>query len=426
MALQGTIKDFGLADIFQLIGIQRKTGVLTLGNGEDTVTVKFHEGRVVGADTKSQSVEDLLGAVLVRTGRITQAQLREALRIQKKTLQRLGYVIVKSGFIKVEDLVEALRVQSTQIVYRLFRWRAGDYNFDTADDLEYDEKHFEPINAETILMEGARMIDEWPIIERRIKSDRMILGRTEAAELLDLEVESIVDRDIEFNFELDGKGEVREAESSADGKEVTLSPEERMILGLVDGARSVEEINDRSTLGEFDTYRILADLMTRQLVVEIRRPTAGEAAQRTRRLPERMLQISVTVGLFALSGLGLATLSSNPIPPWRVGQEATTAAQLRSSASRVRLERIETAIEIFYLEAGVFPRELALLARNGYLRPTDLLDSEGREYGYRLSEGGFQLFAFGADGGIDPDLSVYRRFNSAQRLMGRRPEPETP
>ena len=32
MALEGTIKDFGLPDIFQLIGLQRKTGILTLKN----------------------------------------------------------------------------------------------------------------------------------------------------------------------------------------------------------------------------------------------------------------------------------------------------------------------------------------------------------------------------------------------------------
>ena len=62
MALQGTLKDFGLGDIFQLIGIQRKTGILTLVGSEDTVTVKFLEGQVVGADTKRRSVEELLGA----------------------------------------------------------------------------------------------------------------------------------------------------------------------------------------------------------------------------------------------------------------------------------------------------------------------------------------------------------------------------
>ena len=81
MALVGTIKDFGLADILQLIGLQRKTGLLTLEHDTDMVTVKFLEGAVVGADTSTRNLEDLLGSVLVRTGRITQAQLRESLQI---------------------------------------------------------------------------------------------------------------------------------------------------------------------------------------------------------------------------------------------------------------------------------------------------------------------------------------------------------
>ena len=83
MALEGTIRDFGLADILQLIGIQRKTGELTLDDGDDQVTVKFLDGNVVGADTRKRTVEDLLGAVLVSTGRITEGQLQEALRTQK-------------------------------------------------------------------------------------------------------------------------------------------------------------------------------------------------------------------------------------------------------------------------------------------------------------------------------------------------------
>ena len=49
MALQGTIKDFALPDIFQLIGLQKKTGILTLSNDEETVTLKFRIGEVVGA-----------------------------------------------------------------------------------------------------------------------------------------------------------------------------------------------------------------------------------------------------------------------------------------------------------------------------------------------------------------------------------------
>ena len=53
MALQGTIRDFGLPDIFQLIGLQRKTGILNLTNDKDkeSVTVTFEGGMVVMADS---------------------------------------------------------------------------------------------------------------------------------------------------------------------------------------------------------------------------------------------------------------------------------------------------------------------------------------------------------------------------------------
>ena len=76
MALVGTLKDFGLADILQLIGLQRKSGLLTLEHGPDRVTVKFLEGAVVGADTSTRNLEELLGSVLVRTGRITESGRR--------------------------------------------------------------------------------------------------------------------------------------------------------------------------------------------------------------------------------------------------------------------------------------------------------------------------------------------------------------
>ena len=49
MALRGTLGDFSLADILQLIGLQRKTGVLVLRRGSDEVSIGFDAGRVVSA-----------------------------------------------------------------------------------------------------------------------------------------------------------------------------------------------------------------------------------------------------------------------------------------------------------------------------------------------------------------------------------------
>jgi hypothetical protein len=86
VALEGTLRDFSLADIFQLIGLQRKTGVLTLRAPEDVVTVSFLDGKVVGADSLNKRIEDRLGQVLLKTGAVTQEELDASLRVQMETL----------------------------------------------------------------------------------------------------------------------------------------------------------------------------------------------------------------------------------------------------------------------------------------------------------------------------------------------------
>src|SRR5213592_3975513 len=170
MALEGTLRDFSLADIFQLIGLQRKTGVLTLRGKDDNVTVTFLDGKVVGADSASHRLENRLGHVLMKSGMLTQEQLARALEIQKETLQRLGFILTHYQIISNDSLKQALQLQILQIVYRLFRWKDGDYHFSQETTIEYDRDNVVPISAESILMEGARMIDEWPIIEKRIRS----------------------------------------------------------------------------------------------------------------------------------------------------------------------------------------------------------------------------------------------------------------
>jgi hypothetical protein len=176
MALQGTIKDFGLPDIFQLIGLQRKTGILMLTNDKDkeSVTVTFESGMVVMADSSQRRLEDRLGNVLVKQGKLSRERLEDALTTQKQTLQRLGHILAASSAITTRDLRDALSVQVAQIVFRVFRWRDGRYQFNAADTVDYDRENFVPMSTDFILMEGIRMVDEWPIIEKKIPSFDMV------------------------------------------------------------------------------------------------------------------------------------------------------------------------------------------------------------------------------------------------------------
>ena len=66
MALSGTLKDFGIADILQLIGHQTEDRAADLKASEEEVEVFFVDGNVVFASEKARKSSNLLGGLLVR------------------------------------------------------------------------------------------------------------------------------------------------------------------------------------------------------------------------------------------------------------------------------------------------------------------------------------------------------------------------
>src|SRR5213076_1050896 len=265
MALEGTLRDFSLADIFQLIGLQRKTGVLTLRGKDDNVTVTFLDGKVVGADSASHRLETRLGHVLIKSGMLTQEQLARALEIQKETLQRLGFILTHYQIISTDSLKQALQLQILQIVYRLFRWKDGDYHFSQETTIEYDRDNVQPISAESILMEGARMIDEWPIIEKRVRSYDMVFRK----KMTDQEIVVVgAEEADEIDFSSGEATAMRKRRPGLSDK-IRISQEEKAIYDLVDGTMTVGDIVEVSRLSEFDTNKALYELLTRDLIEEV-------------------------------------------------------------------------------------------------------------------------------------------------------------
>ena len=264
MALEGTLEDFSLADIFQLIALQRKTGILSLKRNQEVVSVKFHNGMVIGADSSPKKLEDRIGKVLEKTGLISEDQLKEALEYQQKTLQKIGFILVDQNYITREQLQDALQIQVAQMIYRLFRWHKGEYYFDQKArvDLESDE-NIPPMSAESILMEGIQMIDEWPIIEKRIPNFQMVFRPT--IELSDIDLGDLAAEDAEFEAAFAKVNAFAPAVADT-GEKIRLSREEAEVFLLVDGKNSVNEVVESSKLGEFHTCKALYDLLERKIV----------------------------------------------------------------------------------------------------------------------------------------------------------------
>src|SRR5882724_7710033 len=105
MALKGTLKDFGIYDIFQLIQQQQKAGMLVMRDKEHEVRILFDTGKIVGADSAgNKQQKEPLGLLLVRAGLVTQQQLDAALASQQKNLRKLGDLLMADNAISKEDL----------------------------------------------------------------------------------------------------------------------------------------------------------------------------------------------------------------------------------------------------------------------------------------------------------------------------------
>jgi hypothetical protein len=396
MALEGTIKDFGLPDIFQLIGLQRKTGLLTLKNEKDVVTVTFEGGMVVMADSSTKRLEDRLGNVLVKQGKLSKEKLEDALQTQKATLQRLGHVLTVNNYITEKDLKDALHVQISQLVFKVFRWRDGEYHFAPTDAVEYDRDHFTPLSADFILMEGIRMVDEWPIIEKKIPSMDIVFRPAVQPSMI--EVAAGAD---------DGGPGLDHAPSA--GK-VRLTPHEDQIFRKVDGTRTVQAIIDSTGTGEFDVCRTLFDLLNRNLITTVGRGVARDVDIGRRDAPVTSAPGWLAAALIvAVAGLGIAVRRSEPFLV--LGRPAFLRGSydlLLSDVSHTRLQRLDRAILAFRLAQGSLPRTLDDVVTRGLVDRTYLKDPWERPFHYAVTQEGYLLSAVDDAGRKLPDSVIDR------------------
>jgi len=414
VALQGTLRDFSLADIFQLIGLQRKTGVLALKGPEDTVSVLFDQGRIVGAESEIRRLEDRLGNVLLKTDKVSRADLNQVLTLQKKTGRRIGDLLVEGSILSDDDLGRALVLQVTQIIYRLFRWSEGSFRFAQTSSVDYESNRFRPIPVEGILMEGLRILDEWPLIEKRVNSFEKIYKASDPARVVqavDTAEDLICEEDLDLALgSMAGEGALQEGreETGSEPDMVTVAPWELIVYNLLDGTLSVQEIIDRSDLGEFETCKALFSLLEKDLIVEASlavnapRPAPAKKAY----LDRSLTALAALLGSAILLAGGWNHLTNTPPGRYLAPYSgfSPTMDSLQLSASHSRLARLEFAIRLFALYRSHYPRSLDELARMGLLSAADLQDPWGRPYEYILTRRSYQIRGTDAGGEQRPEL----------------------
>jgi tetratricopeptide (TPR) repeat protein len=227
MAIKGSLKEASLPDVLQLLALGQKTGCLSIADRSNFGYIYFDRGRICYASIVNR--RDRLGDILVKHGLVTQEQLDAGIKRQEKVRdKKLGEILVSQSAISQENLERYMRMQIEEAVYYLFTWTQGTFNFET--DVRPEQQDFlVSINPESLLLEGARRVDEWSLIEKKIPSFDLIF---------------IVDRD-------------RLAISDA-----ALTDTQQRLLPLLDGSRDINQVIEDTGLGEFEVGKALYGLIT--------------------------------------------------------------------------------------------------------------------------------------------------------------------
>jgi hypothetical protein len=368
VALRGNLKDFGIADVFQLIGQQRKTGILEFSGPEERVRLIFDRGAIVSAFPVGSRPHAALGEMLVRCGLLTRERVDHLHRECEASARALPRLAVARGWMREGEIDAIEDLLTRETIFSILCWSSGSFDF-RAEEVEHDRELNRLLGAEQILMDGLRMVDEWQSFAEFVPSEDLIFRRVGHFE----------------DYRQRASGEARRQPEAA----------ERLFF-MIDGRLPVRRIIDLSLLGTFDATRILADLRRARVIEPL--DATGVRHLRRRQRPAVLRRPQVQGWLAALFPLTLLLLTANLTNrevPDAAGDGAFSirSAPLETARATHTSRRVRRALEVFRFADGRWPRDLAELEERGILAANALAPAGGRPYYYIHREDGALLLA---------------------------------
>lgn len=344
--LTGSLKDFGLTDIFQLLGQQQKTGVLTLQDDKEAkkvVQILFDKGTIVGTAFPSEPPEEPpVVKRLIRGGLISPEKWKKAYDQQKDQLISVESALLNNGMVIKEDLVAVLRLLTFETIYGLFKWEGGIFRFETKQ-ISYDPDFVEPIPSEYLLLDVLGRVDEWPMVAERIPTFDMVLEKSNSMVTLD---------------ELVGTPWEEKRTVQMD-----------VLYELVDGRRTIQEIIDLSFIGEFDACKDLIVMMDAGLIepisigasIEIEKGKKSEVPGRLR--DAGMYFLFGVLVFFLIFQLSITRWADFPLSQ----EEREKLRAIQAPLGKIEKLKSMNAREVFFLEENRYPMNPSEMVKKGLL-----------------------------------------------------------
>jgi CheY-like chemotaxis protein len=207
--LAGDLGFISIAEVMQMLELQRQTGVLEITYGNLEISLFFGEGRIDMGKSTNLPSSFLLGRFLVEDGVVDRKRLDSILSEPEAASRLLGETMVERKLAGDQQVREALRRQTSELVYEAVRWKNGRFMF-----------HVGQSSSEVI--EGSFQFDDV------LAPDRVAIERL--------------------------------------GDRSDLTAQEELVLAAVNGQRSVRQIVDEVDASTFDVCKSLHQFLNSGLI----------------------------------------------------------------------------------------------------------------------------------------------------------------
>lgn len=347
MILQGELKDFSLADLLQLLLQQHKSGTLMLTREKEKAEITLSQGNIIGVKVGGLTPETRIRDMLVESGKISRKEMGDLEAVSVNMNRPLLATLSAKGYLPEEERERVVAVASEDMVFDLFRWTEGNYEFGGGQKGMAPGLGHLRISTEFACMEGMRRIDEWPRLQEQVPHDRMVFQRTDRV---------------------------------CDSEDVW----EQGVLVCIDGRLPISAIAKRQPFGYFRLLECLVNLWDAGCIAPLEGAALPvEAPSVADPRVERDQKTALVLGLSAM--LLIAALVFRLVATWflqSTGVGAVNTPQTRAEAAALR-ENAAVMVLDHLSRTGTTPKRLGDLAQEGQLAGYETRGPEGRQLNYQ-------------------------------------------
>ncbi len=229
--LSGDLALVPIAEVLQLLQMQRQTGVMRVVGGSRQLCVYVREGAIDFAQNKSDKTDFQLGRYFVQAG-LSRAEVDDAVLGARSKRRRLGDELVDRKTVTDAERRAALEKQTSEMIYDMVLWQNGRFWF--AKDAHPDDAADARLGLGVagLVLEGFRRVDEWRLMEGTIVWDQAVVVDEAAYQLVT----------------------------------ASITRAEKEVLDAVDGKRTINQIVSDVAISRFEALKIVYQFLSSRVI----------------------------------------------------------------------------------------------------------------------------------------------------------------